>query len=453
MAAESKLNKWLARKFGEVELGPELLSLIIQVDITKKDEVKSALRKIPDVTVRIQAFDYINILAPVEAIPDIEKIEGVVKIHYDMPTKVLSSPISNPLVDPLLGQIHIDPILIPAISLDMFLPLNPLKTLALPQTKYIPVNVTKQALLDVPEHGLTGKGVKVAVLDTGVFNFHPQMKMKAKEFGTQLFPLPLDDNGHGTWVCATVAGEPWASLFGLTDGIAPSAELLSVKVLGYGIGAGSQMSVLAGMEKAYQNGAKIISMSLGSEECQGGCGEEDGGPCPQCRIVKKLTDEGIIFCIAAGNSGPDDVTINCPACSPSSIAVAAHSFTDDEIAYFSSRGPQNVANATMPINELTMKPDVASFGGGRSKKELSPNEVLYNACFALLDGMTSGIKHMAEGLQGTSMATPHFAGLLALAVEKGVIKNASDVKALLAVKGHAKTKEDGFGLCKLSWLI
>jgi len=453
MATESKVNQWLERKFSEVELGPEMLSLIIQVDIKKREEVKSALRKITDVTVRTQAFDYINILAPIEAIPNIEKQEGVVKIHYDMPTKILSLPFPTPLNDPLMGKTHADPVIIPAITLDMLLPLNPLKTIELPKYKYIPVSITKQALLDVEGHGLTGKGVKVAVLDTGIFNPHPQILFKAREFGTTMFPIPIDDNGHGTWVCSTVVGEPWAAPFGLTDGIAPAAELLAIKVLGYGIGAGSQMSVLEGMEKAYLNGAKIISMSLGVEECQGGCGEEDGGPCPQCRTIKLLSDVGVIFVVAAGNSGPNDMTINCPACSPSSIAVAAWSQSDDAISYFSSRGAQNVANATMPITDLTMKPDVASFGGGRSEEKAVPDEILYNGCFALLDGMNSGFKHMAEGLQGTSMAAPHFAGLLALAVEKGVVKNVKDVKTILATKGHTKTKEDGYGLCRLSWLI
>jgi len=457
-----KVNPWLEKKLKEVELGPELLSLIVQVDVTKKEHVKAELRKIADVTIVTEAFDYINIKAPSEAIPAIEKIDGVLKIHYDMPkkgfvvpselAKVLSQiPFFAPFVDPLLGQVRIDPVVMPYLSPDLALPFNPMKVATVVNYKYIPVSATKKELLNIEEHGLTGKGVKVAVLDTGIFNPHPQIRMKAKELGTQMFPFPVDDNGHGHWCASTVVGEPWAGIFGIADGIAPLAELLSIKVLGYGIGAGTAMSVIEGMEKAYKNGAKIVSMSLGSEECQGGCGEEDGGPCPECRTVKMLTDAGIIFSIAAGNSGPDDMTLGCPACSPSSIAVAAHSLTDGKLSWFSSRGPQNKANAKMRITDLTMKPDVASYGGGRADKDAKPDEVLYNGCVGLLDGMYSGIKHFAEGLKGTSMATPHFTGLLALALEKGIVKNTADVKAILASKGHAKTKEEGYGLAKLSW--
>jgi len=457
-----KVNPWLEQKLKQVTLGPETLSLIVQVDISKKEHVLSELKKITDVSIVTQAFDYINIKAPSEAIPDIEKIDGVLKIHYDMPkkgfalpsefTKFLSQiPLFAPFIDPLLGQIRIDPVVMPYVTPELALPVNPLKAATVVNYKYVPVSVTKEALLNVPEHGLTGKGVKVAVLDTGIFNLHPQIRMKAKELGTQMFPFPVDDNGHGHWCSSTIVGEPWAGIFGVADGIAPLAELLSIKVLGYGIGAGTQMSVLEGMEKAYKNGAKIVSMSLGSEECQGGCAEEDGGPCPECRTIKMLTDAGMIFSVAAGNSGPEDMTLGCPACSASSIAVAAWSNTDDKLSWFSSRGPQNKANATMKITDLTMKPDIASYGGGRADADAKPDEILYNGCVGLLDGMYSGIKHLAEGLKGTSMAAPHLTGLLALALEKGIVKNTADIKALLASKGHTKTKEDGYGLAKLSW--
>lgn len=452
-----KVNPWLSAKLKEVSLGnPETLSLIVQVEIAKMESVKLELTKIADVSVVSQSFDYINVTAPAEAISAIEKIDGVVIVHYNMPVKQVSQPFPIPfwMSDPLLGEIKLDTVVMPTgFTPELFLPLNPLRLSTIIMYKYVPTAQTKDALIDVTTE-LTGKGVKVAVLDTGILNTHPQIGMRAKELGTTLFPFPVDDNGHGHWCCSTIMGDPWAGIFGLGDGIAPGVDLTSIKVLGFGVGTGTVMGVIEGMEKAYLQGAKIISMSLGSEECQGGCYEEDGGPCPECRIIKKLSDLGVIFSIAAGNSGPDENTIGCPACSPSGIAVAAVSFTDEQTSWFSSRGPQNKANiGKMRLDDTTIKPDIASYGGGRAEKEDKPDEILYNGCVALLDGMNSGIKHGMEGLKGTSMACPAFTGLLALAIERGIVKNVSDVKSLLSVKGHRKSKADGWGLCKLSWLV
>lgn len=271
---ETKVNPWLEKKLQQIDLNPETLSLVIEIDYQKADKVTASLRQIPNVTVGTQVFDYINIKAPVEAVSAIEQIEGVKRIHYDMPKKTLSSlptssdiikllsqiPILQPFLDPILGQVRIDPVVMPNLAPDLILPFSPLRTLSIINYKYVPTSATKQALLDVP-HELTGKGVKVAVLDTGILNLHPQFRMKAKELGTKTFPAPIDDNGHGQWCCSTVAGDPWMALFGMVEGMAPQTELLSVKVLGFGIGTGSLMSVLEGIEIAYKNDAKIISMS------------------------------------------------------------------------------------------------------------------------------------------------------------------------------------------------
>jgi len=453
----TELNPWFASKLEErgiTDSNPgQMLRMIVQVEYAKMETVQSELRRISNVSITSKAFDYIGIIAPAEVIDQITQVDGVVRVSYDMPVKVLSLP-SFPMVDerlltridPLVGEVGISRIEMPNIAPDLLLPLSPFRLLQNSRNRFIPTSETKAALLDVPT-SLRGSGVRVAVLDTGVLDFHPMMRMKSKSFGTDMFPIPQDDNGHGMWCCSTVAGDPWTGPYGVAEGIAPEAELLSIKVLGYGLGMGTTMSVLQGMWKAYTEGAKIISMSLGGDECQGGCYEADGGPCPQCRAVKALTAAGVIFSVAAGNSGPGDWTIGCPGCSPDAITVGAWSMTDDMLSWFSSRGPQNKANEGKAVET---KPDVASYGGGRGV-EAEMDELLYSGCCALLDGMNSGLKHFMEGLKGTSMATPHFSGLLALAVEAGKVQNAADVKAILADKGHIKTKEDGWGLARLSW--
>src|SRR5699024_4691412 len=158
---------------------------------------------------------------------------------------------------------------------------------------------------------------------------------------------PYDDNGHGTHCAGDVAGDGTASS-SKYRGPAPQAELIGVKVLNR-MGSGSLETVMQGVEWCIQynednpdSPIDIISMSLGSEA--GSYNNEDDDP--MVKVVEKAWDEGIVMCVAAGNSGPDPQTIASPGVSDQVITVGAlddkntaDTRSDDTVAEFSGRGP------------------------------------------------------------------------------------------------------------------
>jgi subtilisin family serine protease len=105
--------------------------------------------------------------------------------------------------------------------------------------------------------GYKGEGVRIAVIDTGVNAEHPDIQGRVVDFADFINGLsePYDDNGHGTHVAGTIAGK--------TTGVAPESEIIAVKVLD-SHGSGKLSTVLMGIEWAYENGADVISMSLGA---------------------------------------------------------------------------------------------------------------------------------------------------------------------------------------------
>ncbi|CAL9436909.1 S8 family serine peptidase [Streptomyces sp. enrichment culture] len=234
--------------------------------------------------------------------------------------------------------------------------------------------------------GLTGKGVTVAVLDTGVDAGHPDLAGRitaSRSFveGEEV----ADRNGHGTHVASTVGGSGAAS-DGAEKGVAPGAELVVGKVLG-DQGSGSESQIIAGMEwAAREAGADIVSMSLGSTE-------PSDGTDPMARAVNALSAEtGALFVVAAGNTGAPS-SIGSPGAADAALTVGAVD-SADRAAYFTSAGPRHGDNA--------LKPDLAAPGVG---------------ILAARSGLTSGSGPYTS-MSGTSMATPHVAGVAALLAER-----------------------------------
>ncbi|MFJ6082454.1 S8 family serine peptidase [Streptomyces sp. NPDC092369] len=234
--------------------------------------------------------------------------------------------------------------------------------------------------------GLTGKGVTVAVLDTGVDVGHPDLAGRVsvtKSFieGEEV----ADRNGHGTHVTSTVGGDGAASE-GKERGVAPDATLAVGKVLS-DQGSGSESQIIAGMEWAARDvHARIVSMSLGSTE-------PSDGTDPMAQALDALTEEtGALFVVAAGNTGAPS-SIGSPGAADSALTVGAVD-ASDEAAYFTSAGPRHGDNA--------LKPDLSA-----------PGVDILAARSGLVDG--SGYY---TSMSGTSMATPHVAGVAALLAQE-----------------------------------
>jgi len=120
-----------------------------------------------------------------------------------------------------------------------------------------------------------------------------------------------------------------------TEGVAPQAYVVGIKALGYLIGTGSDDAILKAIELGFHRyRADIVSMSLGgpAEWVK----QEDS---PYYRVIKELTEYGVIFCVAAGNEGPDERTVGDPGALEPCLTVGAYDPITGEIAEFSSRGP------------------------------------------------------------------------------------------------------------------
>jgi serine protease AprX len=236
------------------------------------------------------------------------------------------------------------------------------------------------------ESGYTGKGVVVAVVDTGIDASHPDLKDKVIAWKDIVAgkSAAYDDFGHGTHCAGIIAGTGAAS-GGKYRGVAPEVKLVGVKVLGKD-GSGSESSILAGIEYAMNSEAKIISMSLGSDQHSQAIHD----------AVTRAVQKGKIVVVAAGNSGPRSGTIGCPSDNKEAITVGAVDKSDN-IASFSSRGP---------LSDGTVKPDVTAPG----------KDIVSCRATGIQDG--KAIEKYYLSMSGTSMACPMVSGTVALMVQK-----------------------------------
>ncbi|MCL6671239.1 S8 family peptidase [Streptomyces panaciradicis] len=236
--------------------------------------------------------------------------------------------------------------------------------------------------------GYDGKGVKVAVLDTGIDTTHPDLVSAVKASKNFTTTGSTDDMaGHGTHVAATLAGSG-ARSDGRYKGVAPGAELLNAKVLDDN-GEGSDSSVIAGLEWAAGQGAKVANLSLGQEDTPG----DD----PVEAAVNALSkSSGMLTVAAAGNEGPDAGTVDSPGAAESALTVGAVD-GEDRLADFSSTGP---------TTDNALKPDLTAPGVDIVSARAAHGHMGDPAA----DGYVS--------MSGTSMATPHAAGAAAILAQR-----------------------------------
>lgn len=287
--------------------------------------------------------------------------------------------------------------------------------------------------------GFHGLGIKVAVIDTGIDDTHPDLQgvvSKRKNFTNE---KDEDLVGHGTHVASIIAGRGIAD--SAKKGLANSCTLFDGKVLASD-GYGSASNVIAGIEWAVENGANIINMSLGAS-----------GPFDGTDALSEASNwavaQGVIVCAAAGNCGPEgnhleclslgNKTINTPGCAISVITVGAIDKTK-KIAGYSSRGP---TWGNIP------KPDVVTIGSAMI------------AARAKDTSMGTPINDFYTMASGTSMATPVCSALIALLIEAAKANSQEfkpeDVKTVLknnaiSIEGAGKM-EQGSGFIEMEQIL
>lgn len=253
---------------------------------------------------------------------------------------------------------------------------------------------------------LTGEGVKIAIIDSGVDYTHSDLggcfgegcKVIGGYDFVNLDGDPMDDYGHGTHVTAIAAGN------GVLKGVAPDAKILAYKVLDNS-GSGYWDDVLFGIEQAILDDADIINLSLG------GLG---GNPDDfLSSAVDLAVDAGVVVVVAAGNNGQSQNTITTPGLARKAITVGAIT-KDKELTDFSSRGPVYWGD-----DKILIKPDIVAPGVEICAAQYG--NWLGNSC---LDE-----EHIK--LNGTSMATPHVAGAAALLKQKDPNLTPLKIKSIL----------------------
>lgn len=244
--------------------------------------------------------------------------------------------------------------------------------------------------------GYTGRGVKVAVLDSGIDSTHPDLAGQVLA-SANFTDEPLDDlAGHGTHVASTIAGK---GLDGYR-GVAPDAKLLNGKVCN-AYGGCDESDILAGLDWAVAQHAAVVNLSLG--------GPAPEGMDPLEEAVNRLTAQtGTLFVVAAGNTG-GKATIGTPGTAEAALTVGAVD-GNEQLAGFSSQGPGPAGS---------IKPDITAPGVGIVAARSSashPEEPV-------------GDKYVR--MSGTSMATPHVAGAAALLVQQHSDWKAPELKGAL----------------------
>ena len=326
--------------------------------------------------------------------------------------------------------------------------------------------------------GVTGDGVVIAMVDTGVDNEHPGLSEKfVAGYDAVCFvhtdPTcvlaggrvedgsydPDDGNQHGT-ACMGMAAATGIDASGAqTDfyGAAPDAALVDVRI-GTDAGAGPFENYLLSQEfyESAMNGLQwiidhkddawagaeedeygidIISLSWGITSHEGGGSD---GSDMHSRILDEAMIAGVVVSVAAGNDGPENDGLSGMGASDLSVTVGATDDQntidreDDTIAGYSSRGPRRDNGDGNPLNEL--KPEVTAPGTNIIQAE---GCVSSGGCNNFLGGDASSNGYTGRG-SGTSYATPAVSGVMAMMIEANSNLSTAEIKEILKLTAERK---------------
>ena len=281
-------------------------------------------------------------------------------------------------------------------------------------------------LLRVPpvwKSGLEGAGIQVGIVDTSA-DHHPDFAVRIVASRDFTESGMADEVGHGTHVAGIVAGAG-----ALYRGVAPQASLLIAKALS--LRGGTEDTVLAALSWLSRQKVDVVNLSLG------GPGDPHD---PLSREVDALSAEGILVCVAAGNSGPGPATIGSPGCAAGAITVGAVD-KHRRITDYSSRGPVAGLRAH--------KPDLVAVGGGTTPSDACQYGVgVASARARALDHDRCTVAPRYVRMSGTSMATPHVTGVCALLLQasRAISRSDSRVARARAVRRTLIQSAEDLGL-------
>lgn len=288
--------------------------------------------------------------------------------------------------------------------------------------------------------GYTGAGVGVAIIDSGVINWHDDLTV-ANGQGQRVIHFvdfingrtePYDDWGHGTHVAGIVGGNGYDTQ-GTRAAMAPGANIIALKALD-GNGHGTISGIIAALDYAVAHkdelNIRVINMSLGAGVYESY--ETD----PLTLAAKRAVDAGIVVVAAAGNLGkaadglPQYGAITAPGNAPWVITVGASSSMgtvrrqDDTMADYSSRGPTMI--------DYVAKPDLVAPGSGTISLSNPLSSFYATKAQALLPGFLPAAPDAPYlSLSGTSMSAPAVAGAVALMLQANPALTPNLVKAVL----------------------
>ena len=279
--------------------------------------------------------------------------------------------------------------------------------------------------------GLTGNGVGVAVLDTGIYP-HIDFGQRIAAFYDVIRKRrePYGDNGHGTHISAIIGGSGEAS-DGRYCGVAPGCHIISVKVLD-SKGGGYASDVLMGLrwirEHKEMLGIRVVNISVGSYSRRN-MSENSA----LVRGVDAAWDDGLVVVVAAGNNGPGRMTVTTPGISRKVITVGC-SDDDKEVNVMGTKMVDYSGRG--PTGACVCKPEI-----------LAPGASIISCCNELC-------RYSVKS--GPSMSTPIVAGAIALLLEKYPTMSNRDVKLRLrerAVDLGLPRNRQGWGLLDVERLL
>ncbi len=407
--------------------------------------VLEALRQVGARRIRsLWIVNLVNAEVPVEALERLAQLPQVASIDLDESRRLLLEPPEA---------------------------LRPEKTASVPAdrtgTREIVWGVAKIRAPEVWSLGYRGQGVVVAVLDTGVNLDHQDLAdhpwVNEDEvpgngvdddnngFVDDLHGWdfinndndPTDDQGHGTHCAGTIAGDGTA---GSQTGVAPEAQIMAIKILDSN-GSGTESGVWQGIQYALDNGADVLSLSLGWQHAW----NPDRASWRQA--FENVLAAGVVAAVAAGNErdggDPPPDNVRTPGDVPppwfhpdqtlhggqAAVVTVGATDSNDDFAYFSSYGPVTWQSVS-PYNDYPYNPGM----GLIDPDVAAPGVEIKSLDYSNPSGYTL--------MSGTSMATPHVAGVMALLLSRNPELTPAEVDEILeltAVDLGAGGKDNDYG--------